>query len=462
MNFRFPIALLWPLIVPLTVAADVVTKQVDGSSFTPRDLQDPGDFDTVVIGSDSQTITVTIDKTAVSGLVTYGEKYVIITPSVSGSDTRVTCTATLASSLVNMQFFLRKFLQPDEDQNGNAQDYDCAANGDNNFVEPDVESCSVTNFPDIGRDMIFGYVAVLDSSLAQGATYSINFVCNKVEPGGSACFSKDSTVDVLDKGSTPMKDLANGDTILVGGGSYEPIYSFAHLDKTKSATFLQVHTNDQEDAPLEVTEEHLVHANGKYVPAGELQIGDILTAANSNEKRIITKLESIVKTGLYAPLTASGTLIVNDVTASAYVSLQGSSVSGGNLLLGHGKINSEISYHFISHLALSPIRMACMGVSSSFCSMPNDEEDKSQHDGYAPFVRIWFDLVQLFESQTSTAVQIFLLAAFLGVVSPLYLIESVFGAALAPSAIFIVMTFISLAANKRQTSNDTVRKVKTV
>jgi hypothetical protein len=131
-----------------------------------RMLVDIEDLQPVVIGRDAK-IYVTINQTAANGLLTFGDALAAVGPAVNGAATEVTCTAKMSASLVDMQFYLRKALIPDEDGNGNAKDYDCQAASDQNLMSPDIESCSVTNFNDFG-DVVVAYFAVIDKTFAQG------------------------------------------------------------------------------------------------------------------------------------------------------------------------------------------------------------------------------------------------------------------------------------------------------
>jgi hypothetical protein len=124
-------------------------------------------------------------------------------------------------------------------------------------------------------------------------------------------------------------------------------------------------------------------------------------------------------------------LLVNGIKTSAYVSLDltsSTTTTGGNLVIGNinngngiGKtLDTNLSFHFIQHMALSPIRMVCGGISSRFC----DTDQINDETGYPPFVEFWFQLVHMFQNQ-SMLVQAFLLMAFACLVGPLYAMETV-------------------------------------
>jgi len=243
------------------------------------------------------------------------------------------------------------------------------------------------------------------------------------------CFSADATVEVLDKGPVAMKYLNIGDKVLNGSSkTYEAVYAFAHLDFTAEADFLKISTSViYQDSPFEITSEHMVFVKdgkdgkSRAVRAGSLQVGDILDGGVSGAITI-AKIESTSrKDGLFAPLTASGTILVNGVVASNYISLQ---PAGNEYPVLANDLALPISQHTGIHIGMTPFRMLCMGVSSSFC------------DGYMidgkPFWVDWGIKLATFADHQSLLVQLFILGAVFSLTLPLYGIEAVLGAKLAP------------------------------
>ncbi len=72
---------------------------------------------------------------------------------------------------------------------------------------------------------------------------------------------------------------------------------------------------------------------------------------------MVQLVDWIRKPGLYAPLTPSGTLIVNNLVVSCYVSFSPEPET----------IDNFISHHFFAHLGLSLLRSACSTVSPAWC-----------------------------------------------------------------------------------------------
>ena len=178
--------------------------------------------------------------------------------------------------------------------------------------------------------------------------------------GGSisvpTCFSEVSSVHVFGKGSVDMKNLQVGDRIFTGE-TYQPVYAFAHRDTTTETDFVQIQM-DQRNT-LEATGGHLVYVDGKSGPVrvDSIEVGDVLQGA------VVTKIGSVQRAGLYAPLTLDGKLIVDGAKASNYVSLE---QVDGHALLRH-------NIQFFSHLGISPFRLLCTGVSSNICESYNDD-----------------------------------------------------------------------------------------
>ncbi|CAB9526116.1 Warthog protein [Seminavis robusta] len=240
--------------------------------------------------------------------------------------------------------------------------------------------------------------------------------------GPSFCFSEDSTVEVLGKGTVSMKHLNVGDKVHGAHSTYEPVYGFAHYDRAGKTEFLKIHMKGNNWGPLEVTGDHLVYVNEKFLPAKSVQVGDSLQVEDGSA--VVTKITRRWKTGLYAPLTPSGTLLVNGVKVSSYVTLTRDKDPQ------QLQLNLLAQHEFI-HMMLSPLRMACMGVAPSLCSNAHIDEQS----GYHPFVGLGIRLANLVDHKLNIVLQAVLFCMAVCVVYPLYLVESIFGAALVPGVI---------------------------
>lgn len=239
-----------------------------------------------------------------------------------------------------------------------------------------------------------------------------------------------------------MKDLQVGDRVLTAGNTYQPIYSFGHYNPVRTAEFRQVHTKD---SVIEMTAEHLVFLKDQAHPvrADSVRVGDELLGHEGNTQTI-TDIRTIQRRGLYTPFTPDGTIVVDGIVASSYVSLQ----AGNSFLEMKGGLQLPLSMHDYIHMGMSPMRMVCLGVYPHYCHSLNEE-------GIPPYVALSIDVTNWVNEQHGL-VQALLLAAFLLVYVPLVVIEAIFGSSNALLAIFAFA-----AVNRvRQTLNSVVTRPK--
>ena len=240
--------------------------------------------------------------------------------------------------------------------------------------------------------------------------------------GSAPCFSKDASVQVFGKGAVTMEHLQVGDRVFTGD-SYETVYSFAHLDKTREDEFIQIQTDAGNS--LEATSGHFVFVDGKAAPVrvDSVQVGDALEGA------IVTKIGSVQKMGVYAPLTMDGKIVVDGVKASNYVSLHqidADSIIGRNL-------------HTFSHVGIAPFRLLCTRVSTAACESYNEEDGiphalVSMHQFFD-----WFmNLPSFFQA--------LMLVAYLAVASVTWMVELALNPALVPA---LVIAGVGLVATGR-------------
>jgi Hint module len=121
----------------------------------------------------------------------------------------------------------------------------------------------------------------------------------------------------------PITELKIGDSVLVHGGTFEPVYSFGHRNPTLSAEFVSIGTKN---ATLELSADHLVLIGHTFVPASLVQISDCLSDGNA-----VHSIKIVIRQGVYAPFTSTGTIVVSGITSSSYITLQKDS---SHLMLG--------------------------------------------------------------------------------------------------------------------------------
>lgn len=210
------------------------------------------------------------------------------------------------------------------------------------------------------------------------------------KPSGShssllGCFSSQTTVEVLGTGLTAMSDLKIGDRVLTATSGkerqYEPVYGFGHRHTSKLTEFVQIYyefltpngdnftksRTDNNLVPLEMTGKHLLYVEGKANPirADAIQVNDFLKS-HSRESHLdsppvirVSRIETVLRNGVYAPFTPSGTIVVEEVgiMASTYISLQNSAVE--YIELRGGLELTFLPQQTLCHVWMAPYRIFC-------------------------------------------------------------------------------------------------------
>jgi len=214
--------------------------------------------------------------------------------------------------------------------------------------------------------------------------------------GGSFCFSANNQVRVMTSNdddddtihTVAMKDLQIGDMVQASASNnnnnhpimeFSRIYSFGHYGPDSTSEYLQIHTTTttttkKKNLPLEITKDHMVykktttketqHSSYYYpVPASDVSIGDLLmmTTTNNNNNAAaakVTKIQTVIRRGAFAPFTEFGTIVVNDIVASNYVSLLAVAASASAEENNHWiMMTSKIMMHWLAHAFQAPHRI---------------------------------------------------------------------------------------------------------
>lgn len=122
-----------------------------------------------------------------------------------------------------------------------------------------------------------------------------------------------------------MHSLQIGEKVqVVSNGSIclQPVISFIHREQEKLQEFLSITTTNNSN--LKITEDHLlfVEKNGlpQAIPARGVKIGDSVYV-KQNEligTGTVKEISIVYEKGVYAPVTSSGTILVDDVHTSCY------------------------------------------------------------------------------------------------------------------------------------------------
>lgn len=162
----------------------------------------------------------------------------------------------------------------------------------------------------------------------------------------ATCFSGRSTVQMRDGSIKTISEVQIDEEVLVFDGiqtKFEPIYDFIHMERIGIYEFLRLFytVNHQTNftSTIELSSNHLIFIYNQTNPvfASEIDIGSKLQVIEDGElvSGEIVRIEKVKSQGFYAPLTPSGTIVINNVVSSNYASVQN---------------------HYFAHLVMQPYR----------------------------------------------------------------------------------------------------------
>jgi len=174
-----------------------------------------------------------------------------------------------------------------------------------------------------------------------------------------------------------MEDLEVNDHVLVGSKNnkpiYQPVYAFGHYNEEAITEYLRIHTTSSHEEPLEMSAAHLIYLSGSDHPvrADTIIPGDALLQKTSDAPTTIvrvTKVEKHSRNGAYMPLTKSGSIVVNNILASSYVSIMD---DAPEVVTKYLNVVSEAK---LLHWWLAPYRIVCQSISSDLCKNDYNED----------------------------------------------------------------------------------------
>lgn len=145
------------------------------------------------------------------------------------------------------------------------------------------------------------------------------------------CFPGDSLVTTSTGQKKKLSQLQIGEKVLSRNAKtnklvYSEVILFLDYDPLQKRQFLIISLAS--GRTLTVTSTHLVLKKHSEVVqtvfAGNIQIGDVLLVSDSNnsiQEDSVIKISGVVRTGVYAPLTEAGTIVVNEVVVSCYATI---------------------------------------------------------------------------------------------------------------------------------------------
>mmetsp|Transcript_4173 Transcript_4173/g.5991 ORF Transcript_4173/g.5991 Transcript_4173/m.5991 type:complete len:580 (+) Transcript_4173:147-1886(+) len=177
------------------------------------------------------------------------------------------------------------------------------------------------------------------------------------------CFAGSSSVQVEHEDGQVenmfMKDLSIGDKVNIGEGIYEPIYSFGHYSPSMKADVLQIKTDARTE--LRLSPNHLIlTASRGTLPASHLKVGDELLTGTEFSIEHVKSIDVVRSTGMFAPFTPSGKIVVDGILASSYIAFE--DTEGFEIFSGF-----KISHQWMAHTGSLPHRVMCYYMRSKFC-----------------------------------------------------------------------------------------------
>jgi len=175
--------------------------------------------------------------------------------------------------------------------------------------------------------------------------------------GPGQCFPGEASVALADGSKKRLDDLKVGEQVLVedsaGSQRYEPVLDFLHQVPGRHESLTVEHAR----GTFRVSANHLVFAQdgmGRRFDkiAVQLKVGDLIylpsnVAETEQVARVLSVHSSEANSGMHAPLTASGTIVVDGIVASNYATHSQAT------WIPHGAIHAAFlpvrMYHLLGH-----------------------------------------------------------------------------------------------------------------
>ncbi|GJQ74088.1 putative intercellular signal essential for a variety of patterning events during development [Trypoxylus dichotomus] len=179
------------------------------------------------------------------------------------------------------------------------------------------------------------------------------------------CFSAESTVLSETGTQRKLQDLQTGERILsLDLNTQQLVFSevilFLDWDPSQRRDFLQFKLRS--GRTLTVTPSHLLFqlANdntSRTIYAAKLSVGDRVLVRDSNRliEDAIVMVQHVAKTGVFAPLTMTGTVVVDGVLASCYATIDSQSIAHWAFSPIRLMLNFNHGLHRIWTLMLKPV-----------------------------------------------------------------------------------------------------------
>ena len=139
------------------------------------------------------------------------------------------------------------------------------------------------------------------------------------------CYPGSAIIYDSNSRARPIESLQVGDKVLTitkNGIKSNTVITFIHRQPEVVEEFLKIVTTKEKI--LLITADHLLFVElmgqATAIPARDVKIGDTVYVRGSHgsEKDLVQSISTVYEKGAYAPVTLSGTILVNDVHTSCY------------------------------------------------------------------------------------------------------------------------------------------------
>jgi len=164
-----------------------------------------------------------------------------------------------------------------------------------------------------------GNLYISTSSSSHGKCYHEDNSSPSSNSGGGSsvsCFPGSSTV-YLDKfQSKAISELRVGETILDAHGKPTKVIGWLHKNENEEARYIQVQFTNM-SSKLTISGDHLVFSTNGVIKSKQIVRGNKLLTRQEGFATVHS-VKSLISKGVYAPLTESGTLLVDGISCSCY------------------------------------------------------------------------------------------------------------------------------------------------
>ena len=132
------------------------------------------------------------------------------------------------------------------------------------------------------------------------------------------CFPGSQRIFTLNRGKVEMREISVGDVVMDAALAPTPVVGFLHQDLEISAEYLSFALPGL--PTLEISADHLVYTGNFFLPAGQAKTLAAVACDGSVVPVSVAKNgpDVVLRQGAFAPLTASGSLVVGSFVCSCY------------------------------------------------------------------------------------------------------------------------------------------------